>query len=107
VDPKNWTVFDQQHTVQKGESTNVKTSNFQTGIQGPRRPPGSDRSEDRGPLLNATATNATEMLEWLRQKPGEICGICNGGSLSIEVQINKFTIATYDVATKEINIEAT
>jgi transposase len=30
VDPKNWTVFDQQHTVQKGESTDGKTSNFQT-----------------------------------------------------------------------------
>jgi hypothetical protein len=40
VDPKNWTVFDQQHTVQKGESTDGKTSNFQTGIQGPRRPSG-------------------------------------------------------------------
>src|SRR5262249_14970537 len=47
VDPKNWTVFDQQHTVQKGESTDAKTSYFQTRIQGPRRPPGSDRGEDR------------------------------------------------------------
>src|SRR5262245_6385552 len=55
VDPKNWTVFDQQHTVQKGESTDGKTSNFQTGIQGPRRPPGSDWNEDRRPGLSSAS----------------------------------------------------
>src|SRR5215470_6176821 len=55
VDPKNWTVFDQQHTVQKGESTDGKTSNFQTRIQGPRRPPGSDWNEDRRPSLSSAS----------------------------------------------------
>ena len=42
MDPENWTVIDPQHTVQKGESTDGKTSNFQTRIQGPRRAPDKD-----------------------------------------------------------------
>src|SRR5262245_18387367 len=55
VDPKNWTVFDQQHSGPKGESTDGKTSNFQSGIQCPRRSPSSDRNEDRHPSLSAAS----------------------------------------------------
>jgi hypothetical protein len=67
VDPGNWTVFDRQRTVQKGESTDGKTSNFQTGIQGPRRPPGSDWNEDRPQVCRERQLSEQLLAAWKKQ----------------------------------------
>jgi hypothetical protein len=59
VVPKNWAVFDQWHTVQKGESRDGKTSNFQTGIQGPHCPPGFDWEEQINCRVDRRAIQTT------------------------------------------------
>src|SRR5262245_11631568 len=54
VDPKNWTVWIKPNTVQKGDSTDAKTSFVQTRIQSPRDPAASHRREIRCPDLPRT-----------------------------------------------------
>jgi hypothetical protein len=54
VDTKNWTVWIKPNTVQKGDSTDAKTSYLQTRIQSPRGLATSLRGEIRRPDLPRT-----------------------------------------------------